>query len=137
MRRLVLLLALGAFAAADDDSAQYFLGRAREALAANDLDKAAGFLEKAAKEKEGYPPTLYALADVAKRRGETKTAITCLEMCLAQRERADLSPAEKEAMVGADKMLAELDEARAQFKKLVAEHVKDVARRPAGRPRRQ
>lgn len=126
-RPLALLLLLGSVAA-DDESAFYFLGRAREAIEAGDLDRASEFLEKSAKEKEGYPPTLFAIADVAHRRGDSKTAIRFLEACLEQRQRPDLSFSEREAMEAAEKLLAELDEARAQFKKLVADYVNEVAR---------
>jgi tetratricopeptide (TPR) repeat protein len=124
---LPLLLLLGA-ALADDESALYFLSRAKDALAAGDLDRASEFLEKSAKEKEGYPPTLLAIAEVAKRRGERETAIRFLDACLAQRQRTDLSASEREAMAAAEKMLAELDEARAQFRKLVADHVGELVR---------
>jgi tetratricopeptide (TPR) repeat protein len=130
-RRLALLLALllpPSAAVADDEAALYFLGRARDAIAAGDLDRASEFLEKSAKEKEAYPPTLLAIADVANRRGDRETAIRFLDACLEQGKRADLSVSEREAVAEAEKMLAALDEARAQFRKLVAEHVEDLVR---------
>jgi tetratricopeptide (TPR) repeat protein len=125
MRRAVLLLAAVA-AFGDEESALYFLGRAKEALAAGDVDRAAEFLEKSAKEKEGHAPTLLLLAEVAKRRGEKDTAVGFLEACLGQRSRSDLTSAEREAVAAAEKMLAELDEARAEFLDLVADHLAGV-----------
>lgn len=125
---LMLLLPLPGVAVADDESALYFLGRAREAIEAGDLDRASEFLEKSAKEKEGYAPTLFAFAQVAHRRGDPKTAVRFLEACLEQRKRADLSFSEREAIEAAGKLLAEVDEARAQFRKLVADYVGEVSR---------
>jgi tetratricopeptide (TPR) repeat protein len=129
---LLGMLLLPGAAVADDESALYFLGRARDAIAAGDLDRASDFLQKAAKEKEGYPPTLLAIAEVAKRRGERDTAIRFLEACLEQRQRTDLSLSEREAMAAAEKMLAELDEARAQFRKLVADHIAELVKLAQG-----
>jgi len=125
---LVLVLALAAAARADEESALYFLGRAKEALAANDLDKAAEFLEKSAHEKEGYPPTLVALAELAKRRGDRESAVKYLNDCLERRGSGDPTKAEREAFAAAEKMLGELDAAGAQFRKLVADYLADVVR---------
>jgi len=124
---LVLLL-LAAAAHADEDSAQYFLGRAKEALAANNLDRARDFLAKSLSEREGYPPTLVAMAELAEREGRRQEAIRHLDACLAQRDRENLSAAEKEAMAAAEKMLAGLDESRAEFAKLVADYCEDLAK---------
>lgn len=126
-RLLALLLPLS-LAAADDESALYFLSRAKEAIAAGDLDRASEFLEKSAREKEGYPPTMLAIADVANRRGDRDTAIRFLDACLQQGKREDLSASEREAIAEAERMLAELDEARAQFRKLVQDHIADLSK---------
>jgi tetratricopeptide (TPR) repeat protein len=128
---LALLLLTGG-ALGDDEAALYFLGRARDAIAAGDLDRASELLEKSAKEKEGYPPTLLAIADVANRRGERETAIRFLDAVLEQAARPDLSASEREAIGAAEKMLAELDRARAEYRKLVADHVSDVVQLARG-----
>ena len=125
--RLAFLM-LGVVALADEESAQYFLGRAKEALAANDLDRAAEFLAKSAKEKDGYPPTLVAGAELAIRRDDRAAAIRLLEMCLDQRKRDGLTTKEVEAILAAEKMLGELDEARMEFRKLVGDHVRDLVK---------
>jgi tetratricopeptide (TPR) repeat protein len=124
---IALLLLLGA-SVADEESALYFLSRGRVALEAGDLDRAAEFLEKAVKEKEAYPPTLVALAELEKKRGDREAAMRHLDACLAQRQRGDLSVAEREAVAAAEKLLGEIDEAGAQFRKLLAGHVADLVR---------
>jgi tetratricopeptide (TPR) repeat protein len=126
VRRWAALLLAAAVALGDEESALYFLGRAKEALEAGDVDRAAEFLQKSAKEREGYAPTLLLLAEVAKRRGQRDTAVVFLEACLEQRARGDLTVSEREAVAAAEKMLAELDEARAEFVNLVADHVAEV-----------
>jgi tetratricopeptide (TPR) repeat protein len=123
-----VLLALAAAALADDESALYFLGRAKEALAAGDLDKAAEFLQKSAKEKEGYAPTLLAFAELARKRGDKDSAVRNLEECLALRKRDDLSARELEAILAAENMLGEIDGARVQLRKLVADHIRDLVK---------
>ncbi len=125
---LAALLLLLASAGGDEESATYFLGRGREALAAGDLDRARDFLAKSLGEREGYPPALVAMAELARREGRKEEAIRHLDACLAQRDRGDLSAAEKEAMEAARKMLGGLDEGRAEFAKLVAEYCEDLAK---------
>ena len=129
MRARALLLALLALpAGADEDSARYFLGRGREALAAGDLDAAADFLKKSLEEKEGYVPTLVALGELARKQGRRDDAIRHLEEALARKDRTDLSAPEREALGAAETLLAQIDTARTEYQAMVAAYTAEVAR---------
>lgn len=128
VKRAVLLLLLVTASRADEESARYFLGRGKEALAAGELDRARDFLAKSLGEREGYPPTLLAMAELAQCEGKKEEAIRHLDACLAQRDRENLTAPEKEAMAAAEKMLGNLDEGRAELAKLVADYCGDLAK---------
>ncbi|MEE8106021.1 MAG: family 16 glycoside hydrolase [Planctomycetota bacterium] len=120
----VVLLLLGSVALADEESARYFLQRAMTELDKKRFEKAEKFLDKSLEEQTDYAPAHVGYAQLDRARGRRKSAIAHLEACLAQKDRKDLSPDEKQAMKLAADLMAQLDRARVEFQKMVDAHIK-------------
>jgi tetratricopeptide (TPR) repeat protein len=122
----VLLLLLAAVGRGDEETALYFVGRARSALKEADLSKAEDWLHRALEEEKDFAPALLLCAEVAQRRGRTAEALTHLERCLAQEDSANLSAEENRAIREARSRLKKLDSARFEFQALVDAHVQKL-----------
>ena len=119
---IALLLLLAAGARGDEETALFFVSRAKGALRDADLTKAEDWLHRALKEEKDYAPALLLCAEVAQRRGRAAEALTHLEACLAQENSANLSDEEKRAIKEARTRLKKLDAARFQFQEMVENH---------------
>ena len=122
-RAVVCVLLMTAVVAADEETARYFLERATRALDANRLDEAEKMLKRSLSEHKDYAPTLFGLAELARRRGKPKLAIPHLDACLAQKGRKGLTADERTAIKAAEDMLTVLAAARVEFQRMVDEFV--------------
>jgi tetratricopeptide (TPR) repeat protein len=116
------LLAAGP-AAGDEETARYFLSRARRALEAEQFDDAEKFLKRSLEEQKDYAPALLAFAELCKRRGQRRDAIRHLEACIAQKSREYLDSEERKAIEAAEKTLETLDRARVEYQRLIDGHI--------------
>jgi len=126
MRRLawgLVLVWILSPAHGDVESAQYFVSRARKALAADKLEEAGRFLEKSLAEKAGFAPAHFVYADLEQRRGRTGEAVRHLEACVEQGGREGAGAEEREAAAIARKRLAALDRPRAEWRTIVDDYV--------------
>jgi tetratricopeptide (TPR) repeat protein len=123
---MVLLLLLPLAVRADEETAWFFVTRARKSIEANDFDKAQEFLARSLEERADYPPALLAAADLAMARGDRPEAVRRLEACLAQRRRAGLATRELDAIKKAEEMLADADPARAELRALFDDYVRKL-----------
>lgn len=133
MRWIALLLVLVMPAYADQDTALFFLKKARDAAAEEEYDKAEQWCRRALEEEKNFAPALLALADIAQARGNRTQALKHLEACLAQDDE-ELSKEERQAIDDARQRLEQLDAARFEFKRLTDRYVRKVlalARRAA------
>ena len=135
MRWIALLFLLVVPVGADEDTALFFVQKARGAEAKEDYDKAEHWCQRALKEEKDFAPALLALADIAQARGNCEQAVKHLEACVAQ-DRKGLSEEERHAVSKARSQLKKLDAARFEFERLADRYVKKllaVARREAKR----
>ena len=107
-RIAILLIVLAPLARGDEETALFFVSKARNALGQEDYGKAEQWLQRALKEEKNYAPALLALAEVAQAQGNRAQAITYLEACVA-RDGGNLSGSEKKAVGKARARLKKLD----------------------------
>jgi tetratricopeptide (TPR) repeat protein len=100
----------------------YFLKRAETSLIAGQLDETEKFIERALEEESGFLPALVMKARLAQRRDQRDAAIRLLESVVAQKNDVRGAVAGR-AVREAEELLAELDAARAEYRKLVDAYV--------------
>lgn len=127
MRLALPVLLAAAAAAADPESARYFVSRAETARAEGKAAEAKQFLEKALKEQPEFLPAVVGLAGLAAEAGDSRQASSFLDLCFARRDRGGLSEEEKRAVEAAEALYLKIDRAGAEFRKIVDEHVARLA----------
>jgi tetratricopeptide (TPR) repeat protein len=126
-RLLLLMMAVAPAASADEETAQFFLGRGREELDAGRLDKARHWLDRALKEEASYAPALLLAADLALKQGRREEAVRHLEACLARENAKNPSEEAKRAVRDARARLKDLDRARFELEEILGDYVRRVS----------
>ena len=112
MKRVALLLLLVVPTGhADEETALFFVQKARDAVVHEDYDKAEHWCKRALSEENDYAPALLALAEIAEARDDRDRTVKHLEACIAQ-EGKGLSEEERDAVANARSRLKKLDAAR-------------------------
>ena len=135
MKRLALLLLLVVPGHADEETALFFVKKARDAVVHEDYVKAEHWCKRALSEEKDYAPALLALAEIAEARHDREGTVKHLEACIAQ-DGKGLSDKERDAVAKARSRLKKIDAARFEFQRLANQYVKKLlalARREAKR----